>query len=147
MTCRLLGRSHSDWCEMVPHSGFLIICKNSKTFSERFIACVHSFTFYGTQFWNSLRYGVLFSQGKKWAGQKQHTFHSVGSPLLSVEWACQVLSPRADGCQIAFEFAAVCPPIASYLPRTLLSLSLCLLTPTDIGKIQIYLVSLPQEIM
>ena len=21
-TCRLLDRSHSDWCEMVPHSGF-----------------------------------------------------------------------------------------------------------------------------
>ena len=20
--CRLLDRSHSDWCEMVPHSGF-----------------------------------------------------------------------------------------------------------------------------
>ena len=22
ITCRLLDHSHSDWCEMVPHSGF-----------------------------------------------------------------------------------------------------------------------------
>lgn len=68
------------WMVKLTHH-FLILCKNSKEIQSSF-AYVHFFTFCGTQFQNFLCYGVLFSQRKKWAGQKQHTFHSVGSPLL-----------------------------------------------------------------
>lgn len=63
-------------------------------------------------------------------------------PVSTSALTWQDLNLRADGYQMACEFAATCSPAASSLPGTLLSLTLSLPSPTQERRHEM----LPREI-
>ena len=125
----IIFRMYSHFWMVKPVHRWIIMCKNSKRFNEWFI-CLCSWLYILWDPISKIPFAIVSSapKGRNGPGQKQNTFHSVGSPIPLVQWPWQDLSLRAVGYQMASEFAAACSPVASYLPRTFFCLSpFCLL--------------------